>query len=433
MLSSQGRIQTHLLKDVFRFSFTEKTLKNLRKYQDILKKFSLDEVIAGDQERVLSHFSLEDFSNQFEMIEEVLEIEYTQKNNDQLKVALEYYKLAIMETMLHSVCENEEALPDQKPSSFRYGIYYFLFIGGTWIAYLHGYDAAKAITDLLPCQTPHSIVWGSGSILFLIALGLFSAFEAEELSKHMGFQSIKNLETTLDITQRQIEVTHDFMKHLCIHSENKNIKSPKRYTMYAQIAEKFDDSITKTKNRVSIFSEGPGRKIVKSALVLFGMAFSAADEVFLAIGFGALALSGPWGWIILGTTALIGAILFYAAFHNMIRNKVAPTLRQKDEILEKYKSYEKDHLLEGIQNRLEVKKYIKTLEKKLEEKERKIYQLESEVLLKERVIDEKNNELAQFKKIPSKEVVIPLQKFSHFKSAPIPVIHTIPNVVKAQA
>ncbi len=433
MISSQGRIQTRLSNDAFTFSFSEKTLKNLRKYQDILKKFSLDEVIAGDSKRVPSHFSLEDFSNQFEMIEEILEIEYTKKNNDQLKVGLEYYKLAIMEAMLHSVCENEEEFPDQKPSGFMYGIYYFLFIGGTWIAYLHGYDAAKAITDLFPCQVPHSIVWGSGSILFLIALGLFSAFEAEELSKHMGFQSVKNLETTLDINQRQIEVTHDFMKHLCIHSESKNITSAKRYAMYAEIAEKFDDSITKTKERVSVFSEGRSRKIVKSALLLFGMAFSAADEVFLAIGFGALALSGPWGWIILGATALIGAILFYAAFHNMIRNKVAPTLKQKEEILEKYKSYEKDHLLEGIQKRVEVKKYIETLEKKVEEKEKKIHQLESQVLLKERIIDEKNKELALFKKTPAKEVAIPLQKFSHFKPSPIPVIHTLSNVVKVQA
>ncbi|HEX2549340.1 MAG TPA: hypothetical protein VHM20_05900, partial [Gammaproteobacteria bacterium] len=266
-------------------------------------------------------------------------------------------------------------------------VYYFLFIGGSWIAYLHGYDAAQAIIALLPVVVPSPVIWTAGSALFLIALGLFTAFEAEELSKHMGFQFAKNLKTTLDINQQQIEVTHEIAKYLAIHSEQEKIFDVEEYENYVKLLIKFDASATKTKERVSHLRESRRGKLAKTALLFFGMLFTAADEIFLTIGFGALTLSGPWGWVVLGVTALIGAILFYVAFHNMVRDKVAPMVKQKEEILETYTTYKKDNILEGVKQKLQTKKYMANLEERLVEKDH--------------IIAQKNGEIAELKKTGS--------------------------------
>ena len=175
---------------------------------------------------------------------------------------------------------------------------------------MHGFDAARAINELLPAAMPGALLWTVGSLLFLAALGIFAAFEAVELSKYLGFQSIKHLETTLDINQKQIELTHELVKHLAIHSEQKRISSAKEYEAYVGFVQKIDQSLLKTKQRVAALTEGKGRKIAKAILIGCGMIFQMAEMVFLTVGFGALTLSGPFGWLVIAATALIGAALF---------------------------------------------------------------------------------------------------------------------------
>lgn len=390
MQSSHALIHSELKRTPsFRVQLNEKTLQTLSEFKDILEahhnKIRWPHL---EEKNPLAECKLTDLTSQFDLIDDILETEYakphTNKHQDQLKIALEYYKLAIMEATFNEICEEKPEPEEKKPSRFIHGIYYFLFVGGSWIAYLHGYDAAQAIINLLPIVVPSPVIWTAGSALFLIALGLFTAFEAEELSKHMGFQLAKNLKTTMDINQYQIEVTHNIAKHLAIHSEREKTIKVEDYKNYVKLLMKFDRSITKTKERVSYLEEGRSGKAAKTALLIFGMLFTAADEVFLTIGFGALALSGPWGWVVLGLTALIGAILFYVAFHNMVRDKVAPMIKQKEDIMETYAVYKKDNILEGIMKKLETKKYIACLEKKL--------------IKQNQIIQEKNEEIAELKK-----------------------------------
>ncbi len=401
MQSSHAQIHSELKSELkpelkqthsFRVQLNDKTLKTLSEFRETLENY--DEKAYWphlEEKNPFAECQITDLMAQFDLIDDILEIEYakqkTSKNKDELKIALEYYKLAIMEATLNEVCEEKPENEGKKPSRFIHGIYYFLFVGGSWIAYLHGYDAAQAIINLLPVVVPSPVIWTTGSALFLIALALFTAFEAEELSKHMGFQFAKNLKTTFNINQYQIEVTHEIAKHLAIHSEKEKIMNASDYKNYVKLLMKFDRSISKTKERVSHLEEGRKGKAAKTALLIFGMLFTAADEVFLTIGFGALALTGPWGWVILGITALIGAILFYVAFHNMVRDKVAPMVKQKEEILETYAIYKKDNILEGIKKKLETKKYIARLEKKL--------------IKQNDIIREQNEEIAELKKSPS--------------------------------
>lgn len=326
---------------------------------------SLNELLAQFHE-------LEQLEVFFENPENLQPMQHKRAEFERLRIAIQAYQLAIMEAVSLSLRPEATALSEvQNQSWLNQAIRVSLYAGGTWIAALEAYDAVTGTISLIAGSAAVPIWLGIVLTLpvFLVTAGIFISFEANELDEHLGFHSTpgyssKHTPKMLYLNQRKLEVTNEFCKKLSQTASQLDINT---YTTYSKFAEKFSDAVGRVNQRVEGFKVKPTTKALQGALVFFGMVYASSEALFLVgacLGIGFL-LSGPIGLAILSVTALLGAAIFYYSLNNMIRNKVAPGLKAKDEFLEGHKKFTNEHWIESILSQKKEKEKLLEGEKEL--------------------------------------------------------------------
>lgn len=275
-------------------------------------------------------------------------------DSDALKLAIESCKLAIIKKVFYPFqpMPASEIVP---PSGWKYIFYYLGLLGGSWIAYLNAYDATEALVELLPFSMPFGIEFGIISALTSIGLAMLAAFEAVGLKKHMNFVSTQALKEVFDIKQQQFKLTIKLSRYIAMHAAD--FDSAKEYAAYTTLIRMLDKSMIATTNEVKSYEPSSWMKIAAKIAIVLGTASAGLDQIYLVVGFGVLALAPYWAALIIAATVIVGAILFYVAYRQMIYHKIAPVLGQKEKILRLSEDYKSDNALSMIEKNCIEKQY----------------------------------------------------------------------------
>lgn len=291
----------------------------------------------------------------------------SKEEKEKLHYAIELGKLAIKIAALNSLpaLDKSPATPPDNPGIFKKLckkiLYWVLFPIGTLIAAFQGMDGVKSLLEILGLSISIS-AWPVVicSILGVVcACALYYAFEMEFLKEKLELTNDKNLQSTLNIYEKQIDVTTQIENNLLITADK--IHSTKEFSHYVKLCKKFHAQITSINNTIHCYQENVLKKIARYCIMKAGIILAIGDTLYTVIGvIGGTALSSnPISILCCIVLAIGAAIFFIASYVDQVYEKINGTAKQINVTKEKAASYCHAHLLDFLQEKLKFKEGIK--------------------------------------------------------------------------
>jgi len=291
----------------------------------------------------------------------------SKEEKEKLQYAIELGKLAIKIAALNSLppLDRSPAAPSDNPGIFKKLfkkiLYWVLFPVGTLIAVFQGIDGVRSLLEILGL----SISISAGPVVICSILGvvcacaLYYAFEMEFLREKLELTDNQNLQSTLSIYEKQIDITTQIEKNLLITADK--IHSTKEFSYYVKLCKKFHTQITSINNTVHRYQENILKKIARYCIMKAGIILAIGDTLYTVIGvIGGTALSSnPISILCCILLAIGAAIFFIASYVDQVYEKINGAAKQINITKEKAASYCHAHLLDFLQEKLKVKEGIK--------------------------------------------------------------------------
>lgn len=272
---------------------------------------------------------------QLKRIEEYKLEKVNNQLKDNLKMAIEEYREAILQATLNSFKLQQENEQQQKKDSSKIRLFIFgvlSFLGGV-CAVLDGFISSQSLLTVIP-NIPNVLYLVTVGFFSLLSGILFFGLEVRSLKEELNISSIKRIKPLLKSYAKQIDLTKQINNVLL---KNYTDMSLKDYSAYVEIAKtSHQNLIDKQAKMPSKEGESLSKKILGWSILGFGALLTAGTAFFEAkvgilVVFG-IALSSPWGLAISLLSIAIGLAFYYVLEKKGVFKILNPTEKHKQKL-----------------------------------------------------------------------------------------------------